>query len=320
MHSDLTFAEAFKLHLYDYHCRQILFGCSHDNGYARLLEQYVDDREAMTRVTLLEGTPFEKELAILPFATKKFPDIFRETKINLPGQWDLLTGRPRVDSHGLNAASGVFTPRTGTPGTIGSPLGSMRNLDGQLLTSRNHHLRSDSTISLAGSVDNGPTTYARMAIKNAHQPFIDLPRAPPVTKETVKRNRHGQRIDDELEYDRDEVQRIKKMKSCNQHYIGNGCCHYNAGKADKCPHNHHMKFSATELKWLRVVARETPCKKGQECDDPKCIYGHHCPFPPATEGSMRGIGCVNGDTCRFPGSMHNVDNQPLRMIRAVGAF
>lgn len=66
-----TVTETYKLYLYDYHCRQILFGCSHDNGYARLLEQFTEP-EVLSRVTLLEGTAFEKELAVLPFPTVKF--------------------------------------------------------------------------------------------------------------------------------------------------------------------------------------------------------------------------------------------------------
>ena len=45
------------------YCRQVLLGCSHDNQYARLLNQYKDD-EALRRVTLLEGAHFEKDLAI----------------------------------------------------------------------------------------------------------------------------------------------------------------------------------------------------------------------------------------------------------------
>ena len=62
-----------------------------------------------------------------------------------------------------------------------------------------------------------------------------------------------------------------------------------------------------------MVARETPCKKGHGCDDVKCIYGHRCPFPLATEGSMRGIGCLNGNACRFPSSMHGMDTQAVRV-------
>lgn len=144
--------------------------------------------------------------------------------------------------------------------------------------------------------------------------MADLVRSSTVPLDSpISRNRAGQRVDDILEYDRDEVQRIKKLKSCNQHYIGNGCCHYNAGKADKCPHAHHHKFSEADLKVLRVVARETPCKKGHYCDDVKCIYGHRCPFPVASEGSLRGIGCLNGGACRFPASMHGMDNVAVRV-------
>lgn len=53
--ADSKICETFKLHLYDYHCRNVLFGCSHDNGYARLLEPYMSDAEVMPRLTLMEG-------------------------------------------------------------------------------------------------------------------------------------------------------------------------------------------------------------------------------------------------------------------------
>jgi hypothetical protein len=74
-------SEMFKLYLADWHCRQIFIGCSHDNGYARLLEDHATDRIALDRITLLEGVPFEKELVDLPFKTKKFDDIFRDAKL-----------------------------------------------------------------------------------------------------------------------------------------------------------------------------------------------------------------------------------------------
>jgi len=69
--ADGKVTETLKLFLTDYHCRQIVFGCSHDNGFARLLEQYTESGEALQRITLMEGVPFEKELAVLPFQTKK---------------------------------------------------------------------------------------------------------------------------------------------------------------------------------------------------------------------------------------------------------
>lgn len=74
-------AEQFKLYAGDYQCRQIFLGCSHDNGYARKLEENAMDEVFVQRVTLLEGVPFEKELLGLPFKSKHFPEIFRNTKL-----------------------------------------------------------------------------------------------------------------------------------------------------------------------------------------------------------------------------------------------
>lgn len=325
----LTIAENFKLHVNDFHCRQIFFGGSHDNGFARLLEQYADDKHALRRVTLLEGVPFEKELAVLPFDTVKFPGIFRDTKINVMGSTlDLLTGqplRPRVDTRGLSATSDVFTPRSGSPfSPFSPPRNGIPQLDGQAVAQRAPHLR---TASIASSDSFGPPnaggSWAAITKASSAMPFTDLPPAARTAEpaKTISRNIKGQRIDEPLDYDKDEVARLKKIKMCNQHYIGQGCCHWNAGKADKCPHRHDVKLTSQERYWLRVVARETPCKKGAYCDDVKCIYGHRCPFPVANEGSSRGSGmCLNGDHCRFPRDMHGVDTKIVKTIRATGAF
>lgn len=350
--ADGKVAETFKLFLYDYHCRQILFGCSHDNGYARLLEQFTDCREAMSRVTLLEGVPFEKELAVLPFRTKKFTGIFRDTKL-VTGPVDLLTGnapiRPRMDSHGLSATSEVFTPRTNSPfSPVYSPRSGIPQIDGQMLAQRMPHLRTTSITSSGNTSDSGISSWAAVTKASASIPFQDLVRnaqqrgsafhvrrdadmpsqartisgaSDPMKPKEIFRNKHGQRIDEPLDYDRDEVQRLKKVKFCNQHYIGQGCCHYNAGKPEKCPHKHERKLNPQELYWLRVVARETPCKKGLYCDDAKCIYGHRCPFPKATEGGMRGSGqCLLGENCRFSREMHEVDVKIVKTIKVTGAF
>lgn len=77
----------------------------------------------MPRLTLMEGTPFEKELDVLPFVKHKFNGLFRDSKIVI-GAPDLLAGAPpRMDSRmrALNPASGMFTPRTATPASIYSP-------------------------------------------------------------------------------------------------------------------------------------------------------------------------------------------------------
>lgn len=251
---------------------------------------------------------------------------FRETKITIPGAIDLLTGQPaipRKDSRGLSATSGVFTPRANSPFSPGR--GTNPQLDGQTaMSQRLPHLRTNSVASSEYSSESGAAnSWATIAKSSSALPFRDLPQAPSsaAPPKTILRNLSGQRVDETLEYDRDEVLRLKRLKMCNQHYIGNGCCHYNAGKSDKCPHRHDVKLNEHQRYMLRVVARETPCKKGFGCDDTKCIYGHRCPFPLATEGSSRGSGmCLNGENCRFSRDMHGVDTRVVKRILATGAF
>ncbi|MCJ1411249.1 hypothetical protein MMC19_005337 [Ptychographa xylographoides] len=86
--ADDKVSELLKLYLYNCHCRHILFGCSHDNGYARLLED-VNDRTMPNHITLLEGVPFERELAAMKsrYVTTKFENLFRTTKINVYQQY-----------------------------------------------------------------------------------------------------------------------------------------------------------------------------------------------------------------------------------------
>ncbi|KAI4636882.1 hypothetical protein J4E93_010898 [Alternaria ventricosa] len=63
--SDEKIKAMFRHDLADMHCQQILFGGSADNGYARLLGPYNEDDAVRSRITLLEGPPFARELAAI---------------------------------------------------------------------------------------------------------------------------------------------------------------------------------------------------------------------------------------------------------------
>ncbi|KXL41833.1 hypothetical protein M433DRAFT_146227 [Acidomyces richmondensis BFW] len=320
--------ELFELHLHDYHCRQILFGCSSDKCYTRLLRKYANDEEVLSRVTLIGGIPFEKELVALPFRKRKFTGIFCNNGIStvLPEVWTAASLRKRIDSVGLNATSEPFTPRSGSPYSPVLPGGpTFLPLEPTMAT----RLRSTSTASSRNSSESAAisnNSWANITRASASLPLTDnKPRTPSVLDnkpKEVQRNVRGKRIDEVLTYDYNEVHRIKKLKVCNQHYLGvNGCCHFNAGKLEKCPHRHDIKLNKAELYCLRVVSRETPCKKGMECDDIHCIYGHRCPFPAANEGGVRGSGtCLNGENCRFPREMHHADTKIVKIVKVGGAF
>ena len=106
-----------KLFLDDFHCRQIFFGCSHDNGFARPLEEYLGDDLKISKVTLLEGVPFEKELLGLPYRTKKFDGLFREMKLNVLGT--AAVASPAVKS--FNMLNGLPTRLPPPPTSFDSP-------------------------------------------------------------------------------------------------------------------------------------------------------------------------------------------------------
>ena len=73
----------FRLHLEDIHCHKILFGGTADNGYARMLEPYLQNETDRSRITLLEGPPSAQELAKIRdrFETLSFANIFRTQKL-----------------------------------------------------------------------------------------------------------------------------------------------------------------------------------------------------------------------------------------------
>lgn len=238
--------ENLKLQLYDYHCRHIFFGCSHDNGYARLLED-LGDLSANDRITLLEGVPFEKELTMLKskYKTTKFEGLFRTTKINVYQQ--------------------QYPPQL-TPPQL-TPVQSQYQSPYQPVMAR----PSPAPSSNASSMNPMATSWATTAVSNATR-IVSPPPTPqptPAAVQTIPRNRHGQRIDPVVKFDANEVERVKKLKMCNVHFLRHDCIF-----GDDCTHDHSYKPNKNEVQTLRHVARMTPCKFGTECDEIKCIYGH----------------------------------------------
>ncbi|KAL2053006.1 hypothetical protein ABVK25_006643 [Lepraria finkii] len=280
--ADDKISEIFKLHLYDCHCRQIVFGCSHDNGYARLLED-VSEPSILNSITLLEGVPFERELAQLKtkYRTTRFEGLFRNTKINIyqqhyiqqPMQVQVQQSQPQ--------------PQSPTPQMNGLPPPPVQYQSPYQPTFSRATSGSPGNAAAHNPVAPTWASTAMTAPLVASPPPTPQPAPQPPVKQ-VPRNRYGQRIDPVAQYDPNEVKRIKKLKMCNVHFLRNDCPY------DPCTHDHHYKPNKNELATLRYVSRMTPCKFGSECDDLKCIYGHRCPSD--QEGKKD---CRWGENCRF---------------------
>ena len=187
-------SEIFKLHLYDSHCRRILFGCSHDNGYARLLED-VADPTIRDGITLLEGVPFERELYQLKSAyrTTRFEGLFRTTKISVYNQ--------------------QYPQPPGLPPPQVQPTANLPLYQ----SSYQPGLTRPTSTSPSASLNPTAHTWASTAMTAPTQTVSPPPTPQPAANvaKQVLRNRYGQRIDPIVSYDPNEVKRIKKLKMCN---------------------------------------------------------------------------------------------------------
>lgn len=123
----------------------------------------------------------------------------------------------------------------------------------------------DAAYSKGGAV----TTWANRAAAAA---TVTAPPSPPtenvtklaLSKDTIPRNRKGQRLDPLNKYDREEVNRVRLLKMCNVHYLRQECPF-----GSKCTHKHDKEPAKKDLEVLKVVARGACCRNGSSCDDPK---------------------------------------------------
>ncbi|KAL1606346.1 hypothetical protein SLS60_003748 [Paraconiothyrium brasiliense] len=215
--------ENLKLFIDDFHCRQIFFGCSHDNGFARPLEEYLGDDVKISKVTLLQGVPFEKELLGLPYKTKKFDGLFRDAKINVLGA-PARVASPAIKNY--NVLNGLPTRLPPPLASFDSPPSRPVSLDLP---------RTPSTSTLDGLVSGNKTRNWAALAAAPPPPVIAQPVSeyrPANREEVIARNRIGQRVDPPCrDYDKAEVDRIKKIKMCNVHFLRNECAF-----GDNCTH------------------------------------------------------------------------------------
>ncbi|GBF64457.1 hypothetical protein TMEN_7173 [Trichophyton mentagrophytes] len=286
--------EILKLNLYNCHCQQIFLGCSHDNGYARLLEDNLADIELTRRITLLEGFPFERELASLigSYRVTKFETLFRESKIT------------PLSNHIWETA--VTTSNSYSSSNIGHP--NPRAVSRTPSNSNGTAATTSAASATSGSSSTTPATWASTIAASASTTFKDLTPSKPSTPSppVIERNKYGQRVDriDFKAAPKDELNRVKKLKLCNLFFLLGDCPNPN------CYHTHDYKLGKQERMVLQVVARMTPCHFGTECDDATCIYGHRCPLSEAGKKD-----CYWGSNCRFDADAHGIDTNIVKLTK-----
>ncbi|GAD91710.1 C-x8-C-x5-C-x3-H type zinc finger protein [Paecilomyces variotii No. 5] len=250
-------------------------GTGKDRADDKLAEETLADRELTGRISLIEGAPFERELESIKssYRVTKFPDLFRNSKI--------VTSLANLKSATLSAPLAVRSPN--------QPVATLTR------TSTNTTSSSATATTSWASISATPGDVK-----------ISTPK-PSTPAPKVERNKYGQRID-RLEFKtipKEELNRVKKMKLCNVHFLLGEC-----PNDEKCYHDHDHKLTKSERVVLQSIARMTPCHYGPECDDPKCIYGHRCPLSEAGKKE-----CFWGSNCRFDTSAHGIDTQVVRVTK-----
>ncbi|BCS01870.1 CCCH zinc finger protein [Aspergillus luchuensis] len=271
-------AEAFKVNLYNCHCHQIFLGCADTNAYAQILVDIMEDIDLVGRVTLIEGITFEKDLAKIKAAYRvsQFPEILRNTKITpVWAPW--------------KAAVASKPPPALTP----SPK------PGAVPLSRTSTSTSTNASTSMSSTSARPSTPGEFQV-------VQSKSVTPARPKIVERNKYGQRVDrvDFKSIPREEMNRLKKLKLCNLHYLLGECT------IDNCQHDHSSRLTKSELSVLTAIARMTPCRYGLDCDDPECTYGHRCPH--AEPGKKD---CYWGSNCRFDPAAHGIDTNIVKLTK-----
>ncbi|GFN12620.1 hypothetical protein ABZX51_008229 [Aspergillus tubingensis] len=271
-------AEAFKVNLYNCHCHQIFLGCADTNAYAQILVDIMEDIDLVGRVTLIEGITFEKDLAKIKAAYRvsQFPEILRNTKITpVWAPW--------------KAAVASKPPPALTP----SPR------PGAVPLSRTSTSTSTNASTSMSSTSARPSTPGEFQV-------VQSKSITPARPKIVERNKYGQRVDrvDFKSIPREEMNRLKKLKLCNLHYLLGECT------IDNCQHDHSRRLTKSELSVLTAIARMTPCRYGLDCDDPECTYGHRCPH--AEPGKKD---CYWGSNCRFDPAAHGIDTNIVKLTK-----
>lgn len=125
------------------HCRHVYFGGTADNGYARLLGPFIEDKTALERITLLEGPPFAMEIANMRdrFRTVSFDNVLRKQKLENITRKVSVSIKPQVASS-INYATAA-TKTSGLPTMTSAPSvnpasnGAKKNEEPEIL--RNRH-------------------------------------------------------------------------------------------------------------------------------------------------------------------------------------
>ncbi len=171
----------------------------------------------------------------------------------------------------------------------------VRNGCGQLVTPHTNGTALPTITTPAMAPRSSSTTYAAQAGASVRP----LPQLGTLGPAAILLNDHDLRVDCLLPAKSVAASEIQYQKSregkryCNKFHLC-GSCEGNCGYL-------HDPLHPAEKLVKRHFLRGEKCKKGGQCREPKCFYGHHCDCPQTKK-------------CAFPPSLHNIDVSTWRIV------
>ena len=230
----------------------------------------------MRLITILEGTPTQREIASIGIHTLNFTDrIFRAGKLvdrrssfhpASPVELILMSVPPKAHSSQValpavpQALSGMASPTV----QVASPA----------LTSIPSMTSTPDVMPAQRPVTPPPSVSLPIKIKplNSRKKIVPAHKVAGPPQKTWNPGKRG--LDPPLQVNQSVLEQVKRRrdsdKLCNNHYLRGSC-----SKGDDCCFQHYYEPSKDEVVAIAYLARLNPCTNGQECDVTDCIYGHH---------------------------------------------
>ncbi|KAK0630910.1 hypothetical protein B0T17DRAFT_234871 [Bombardia bombarda] len=309
--ADHKVRKIFEIMEKNLHCKALILGGCHDNGYATYLESF----RSNPKIALLETTPAAAQFSRLQQVPRfRFPRVFRWEPI--PPRGAAAAPHPGFQISSLPAPNSPPTTTTG-PRNPSPPVeatffrSTPTPLDAVAGTSvRREPSRATSTSSAVSASLSSPApvstanSYAAVGKASNVPAVIDISSQLKKSSASTPRffyqlNRLDERVDvplarTDMAAQNKLAEHIAKkggVNFCNRFHVVGSCSHAN------CPYTHGEKLTGGELLALKWKTRSLACTSGPQCREFRCVLGHHCMNPKA---------CSFGNNCRYKDA-HGID-------------
>lgn len=130
---------------------------------------------------------------------------------------------------------------------------------------------------------------------------------------TISRNEAGQRVDPPINFDADVRLKLGGEKWCSNYQLKDYC------PFSTCDFKHDTLDEAGKMALLSL-ARGSPCRRGNSCDQADCYAGHHCPYEPCKKGKACSFSKLHGNMHVHDKRIVNIEKPTLAMACRHGGY